>query len=109
QQIEDILKNSTDPSINHITLNEIQTEKGKILVIGIPKGLGLPSMVTFKGSNKFYKRRNSGKFLVDTYELNQMFIQNQLIVEKIKEFRKKRIEEVISLDIIPNLDAEASF
>lgn len=109
QQIEDILKNSTEPSISQISLKEIQSEKGKLLIIGIPKGLGLPSMVTFKSSNKFYKRRNSGKFLVDTYELNQMFLQNQIIVEKIKDFRRKRIEEVISLDTIPNLDTETSF
>ena len=109
QQIEDILKNSTDPSITHIALKEIQSETGKILIIGIPKGLGLPSMVTFKSSNKFYKRRNSGKFLVDTHELNQMFLQNQVIVEKIKNFRRKRIEEVIALDTIPNLDTETSF
>jgi len=67
QQIEDIIKNSTDPSITHISLKEIQLEEGKVLIIGIPKGLGLPSMVTYKSSNKFYKRRNTGKFLVDTY------------------------------------------
>ncbi|MCL6220694.1 helix-turn-helix domain-containing protein [Zunongwangia pacifica] len=109
QQIEDILKNSTDPSITHIALKEIQFENGKILILGIPKGLGLPSMVTYKSSNKFYKRRNSGKFLVDTFELNQMFLQNQAIVEKIKNFRRERIEEVISLDTLPNLDTETSF
>lgn len=109
QQIEDIINSSTEPSISQILLKEIELEEGTILAMGIPKRTNLPSMVTFKSSNKFYKRRNSGKFLVDTYELNQMFLQNQIISEKIKDFRKKRIEEVISLETIPNLDVETSF
>lgn len=109
QQIDDIVNNSTEPSISQIILKDIKLEEGVILVIGIPKRTSLPSMVTFKSSNKFYKRRNSGKYLVDTYELNQMFLQNQIVADKAKEFRKKRIEEVISLETIPNLDVDTSF
>lgn len=109
QQIEDIINTSTEPRISQILLKDIELEEGKVLVIGIPKRANLPSMVTYKGSNKFYKRRNSGKFPVDTYELNQMFLQNQVIAEKVKDFRKRRIEEVISLETIPNLDVDTSF
>jgi len=108
QQIEDVVKNCTDPSINNLILNEISIETFKILVIGIPKGLGLPSMVTFNGSNKFFRRRISGKYAVDVYELNQMFMQNQVLSEKAKSFRKERIQNVLSQNSIPNLNIQNS-
>lgn len=108
QQIEDIVKNSTEPSINHLIINEINIDGNNVLVIGIPKGLGLPSMVTFNQSNKFFKRRISGKYAVDVYELNQMFMQNQVLSEKANNFRKDRITKVLSQNSIPNLNVQNS-
>lgn len=109
QQIEDIVKNSTEPSISQLLINEIQVSDLKVLVLGIPKCLALPAMVTFSQTNKFYKRRNSGKFPVDVYELNQMFMQNQILIEKAKDFQKKRISEVLSKENIPNLAGDSIF
>lgn len=109
QQIEDIVKNSSEPSINQLILNEIEIDDKNILVIGVPKGLGLPSMVTFNQTNKFYKRRNSGKFAVDVYELNQMFMQNQVLKEKANLFRTKRITSVLNQESLPNLQISNSF
>lgn len=109
QQIEDIVKNSTEPNISQLILNELKVKEKTVLIIGIPKGLNLPVMITYNKTNKFYKRRNSGKFLVDVYELNQMFIKNQVLLEKVKDFRAKRIVEVISQETIPNLNVETSF
>lgn len=109
QQIEDILKNSTEPSISQILLREIEIDSNKLLIIGVPKGLGLPSMVTFNRTNKFYKRRNSGKFLVDVHELNQMFMQNQVLIERANEFRKNRINDILNQENNPNLNIKHSF
>lgn len=109
QQIEDIIKNSTEPSISQLLINEIEVDGLNVLVLGIPKGLGLPAMVTFSQTNKFYKRRNSGKFLVDVYELNQMFMQNQILVDKVKKFRRNRISEVLLNESILNLAGNTIF
>lgn len=109
QQIEDVTKNSTEPSISQIIIKELEINSLILLIIGVPKGLGLPAMVTFNHTNKFYKRRNSGKFLVDVHELNQMFMQNQILIEKANEFRNKRINEILHQDIIQNLKIEHSF
>ncbi len=81
QQIEDILKGNTDPSISNVGLKHLMVDGKDILAIGIRKGFGLPSMVTFNETNKFYRRRNSGKYAVDVYELNRMFMQNQILKE----------------------------
>ena len=109
QQIEDIVKNCTEPSINQLIINELEVEGQTVLILGIPKGLGLPSMVTYNQTNKFYKRRNSGKYAVDVYELNNMFMQNQVLKEKASDFRKKRIKTVLNQESLPNLVVDNSF
>ena len=109
QQIEDIIKNCTEPSINQIIINELKVDGKTVLILGIPKGLGLPSMVTYNQTNKFYKRRNSGKFAVDVYELNNMFMQNQVLKEKASDFRNKRIKAVLNQESLPNLIVDNSF
>ena len=109
QQIEDIVKNCTEPSISQLIINELEVDGLTVLILGIPKGLGLPSMVTYNQTNKFYKRRNSGKFAVDVYELNNMFMQNQVLKEKASDFRKNRIKTVLNQESLPNLVIDNSF
>jgi len=109
QQIEDLIRGNTEPSITNIVLNHIIIDGQSVLVIGISKGLGLPTMVTFNDTNKFYRRRNSGKYAVDVYELNQMFMQNQVLKEKAERFRHQRIDKVRNLKVFPTLDTTASF
>lgn len=109
QQIEDIIKGNTEPSITNIALNHLDVDGQSVLVVGISKGLGLPAMVTFNETNKFYRRRNSGKYAVDVYELNQMFMQNQVLKESAEKFRHQRIDKVRNLKVFPTLDNTASF
>jgi len=109
QQIEDIVKTCTEPSISHLLIKELIVDDKNVLIIGIPKGLGLPAMVTYNQTNKFFKRRNSGKFAVDVYELNNMFMQNQVLKEKATKFRKDRIKSVLNQESLPNLKVDNSF
>lgn len=109
QQVEDIIKGNTDPGISSIGLNRLVVEGKNILIIGISKSFGLPVMVTFNETNKFYRRRNSGKYAVDVYELNQMFMQNLVLKENAEKFRKERIDKVRSLKVFPNLSVKYSF
>ena len=78
-------------------------------MIGIPKSIGLPYMVTYNSTNKFYKRRNSGKYLLDIYELNNLFMSNLTIKEAANNFREKRIKEVRELKFLPKLDIIGSY
>lgn len=109
QQIEDIVKGNTEPSIANIAIKPIYIDGKEILIIGISKGLGLPSMVTFNETNKFYRRRNSGKYSVDVYELNQMFMQNQVIKDSAEKFRLQRIEKVRNQKVFPTLETNNLF
>lgn len=108
QLIEDIVKGNTEPRIAQMVIKAIKVTEKVVLLIGIPRFTGLPSMVTFNTSNKFYKRRNSGKYAVDVYELNQMFMQNQILKERIEEFRTNRVSKVIDHKFLPNLETSTS-
>lgn len=108
QAIEDNIKGNTEPRITNIALNPITVDNENVLVVGISKSLGLPVMVTFNETNKFYRRRNSGKYCV-VYELNQMFMQNLVLKESAEKFRLQRIEKVRSFKVFPTLEIGSSF
>jgi len=94
QQIEDIVKNCTEPSINHLLIKEILIEDNKILVIGIPKALGLPSMVTFNQAiagvkpndkiNLTFILHSINSIKPDLLNLRRGVRQKNLSLEKIK-------------------------
>lgn len=109
QQINSIIRSNTDPEITNIAIKFIDVQENKLLAIGIPRGLGLPSMVTNNDHNKFYRRNSTGKYAVGTAELNQMFMQNQLVKDKAEEFRKIRIKEVRNDGVIPLVDKKGSY
>lgn len=109
QSLESTIEGNTDPKIGPLLFKVLDMNERKVLVIGIPKRLGPPSMITFKQSNKFYCRRNSGKYLADTRELRNMFVQDQLIRDKIQQFREERTAKVISRHAFPNLETTSSF
>ncbi|WP_313381435.1 ATP-binding protein [Proteiniphilum saccharofermentans] len=106
QQIEDLIRSNTDPAIAFIILHvvEVGINKNKVLILGIPKGLGLPSMVTFNDTNRFYKRKNTGKYLVDVYELNDMFMKNQVLKDRALAYRDERIKRILNRESFPSLD-----
>jgi len=109
QQLEDIIRANTDPSIPNIVVKVIDVNHLQIIALGIAKRYGLPSMVTFNESNKFYRRKNSGKYAVDVHELNIMFMQNMLIKESAEKFRYARIKSVRVDSVFPNLLSNPSF
>ncbi len=100
QSIEDIIRSGSDPKINAPAIHFVSVEGKIVLLIGVTKFATLPHMVTAKSSN-FYKRRNSGKYPVDTTELNDMFMNNFSISERIKTFVNERIADVIQGNMFP--------
>jgi hypothetical protein len=107
-KIEDIIGNSIQPKISNIRIISLEVSTKTVLVIIVPKNIGLPHMVTYKSTNKFYKRRNSGKYLVDIYELNQMFMQNNELQEKANKFVLDRLNLVLNEEFMPNVMTKKS-
>jgi len=107
QQIESRLKSNTNPPIHSIKPKVVEIDDKKVLIIGVSGVLGLPTMVTL--DNRFYGRRNSGRYLLDVYELNQMFLNHSIIREQVETFRRNRIGEIRRREIFPMLTIDASY
>lgn len=106
RKIEDVIKTGVEPNISNIIIKPLQKDDNKLLIIGLPKAMGLPRMVTYNSTNKFYRRRNSGKYLVDVYEIHQMFKENSEIIEELDDFRVERFAKIKSKDFISNIDPD---
>lgn len=103
QKIEDLIMSSIEPNIPNLLIRHLSNGNKNLLFISIPKPIGLPRMVTYNGSNKFYKRRNTGKYLPDVFELNQLFMSNYEIFQQIEEHRQKRVKVVKSLEFVNDI------
>lgn len=108
QSLEDIITNNTEPSISNLQIKILEIEGKNVVLVGTRKFISLPTMVTYKQTNKFYKRRNSGKYAIDVYELKNMFTLNQEITDKIQNFRNSRISQVLSKSFFPNIEDKNS-
>jgi hypothetical protein len=106
QRIHNIVMSNTDPTITNIQIQYLDFEERDILIIGVSKSFGLPSMNTFEKANKFYRRNSVGNYAVDTMELNQMFMQNQTVKEGSEKFRMNRIKEIRRGSVLRNLLSE---
>ncbi len=110
QQIEDLVQNNLEPKVNNVSINLIQVKENNfVIVLGTSKAIGLPHMVTYKATNKFYKRRNSGKYLVDVFELRNLFVGSYDNREKAERFRDSRVNQVRNLEFLPKLDILGSY
>lgn len=109
QKVEDLAKNNIEPHLNSLNIKHIIVDGLEILIIGVPKKIGMPHMVTYNSTNKFYKRRNSGKYLLDVHELNNSFLNSFTIKEAANNFREQRIQEVRELKFLPKLDIIGSY
>lgn len=108
-KLHDIIKSGTEPAITNISIKCINVDGIHVLVLGIGRGLGLPSMVIHNEINKFYRRNSSAKYAVDVYELNQMFMENQSVMEAAETFKAQRVQRIMANGAIPNLNLNGAF
>lgn len=109
QRLEAIIREGLDPKLNNINIQQLEVDGKLILMIGITRSLFAPHMVSYKKSSRFFYRNNSGKQQMDARELKQSFLQTDEWERKADIFRRERIMDVLSLNIIPNLEIEESF
>lgn len=109
QQLHSIIKDNTDPSIPNIVVQFLTVEGKELFIVGVPRGLGLPSMITYRDLNRFHRRSVSGNYVVTTFELNQMFLQNQAVKEKASLFRSNRIAAIKSGEVFPDMEVKGDY
>ena len=108
-RLGNMIRDGLDPHLNNVEFKDINVNDKIVLLIGIPRSLFAPHMISFRGSGKFFSRHNSGKFKMDAREIKQSFLQTNEWENAANNFRIKRIIDVRSLKIIPNLETEGSY
>lgn len=109
QQLHSTIKSNTDPSIPNTIVHFLTVDGKDIYIVGVPKGLGLPSMITYRDLNRFHRRSNSGNYAITTFELNQMFLQNQAVKDKAFKFRSDRIAAIKNREVFPAMGVKGDY
>lgn len=111
QKIENKLKEMVQPRIPGIHILPVQLSNSNFaIVINIPKSWLGPHGFIFEKGWRFYLRSTTQSYPVTIDQLRDLFIQSDQLVHKIRNFRDKRISEIladaISLELNPNLKSK---
>jgi hypothetical protein len=101
-KIESLIRDGIEPRIQP-DIHVVSIDNTKIvLIIRIHKSWLSPHRVIFKGNSKtkdqFYARSSAGKYQLDTGQLRTAFGLSNSLVDKIKDFRTKRIASLVAND-----------
>jgi len=97
-RLESLIRDGIRPRIiPNIQIQPIKiSDNNNVILIKIPKSFTSPHTIGDK--TLFYSRNSAGKYQMDVNELKNAFLFSENISEKIKNFRYKRISEIINED-----------
>ena len=94
-RLEEMIRTGIEPRIPNTEVYSIKLSNAKYaLIIRIPKSYIGPHWVKFKDHCKFYSRSTKGKYRMDLTELRIAFTLSETIVERARDFRLKRINQI---------------
>ncbi|MDR1115242.1 MAG: ATP-binding protein [Tannerella sp.] len=95
RKIDNLIRDGLQPRITHqIKILPISGNK-YILLLHIEKSWNRPHRVILGGSTAFYARNSKGKYLLDTFELRDMFNLSNTLITKINSFKNERIFSIL--------------
>jgi hypothetical protein len=95
RKIDNLIRDGLQPRIAHqIKILPISGNK-YILLLHIEKSWNRPHRVILGGSTAFYARNSKGKYLLDTFELRDMFNISNTLITKINSLKNERILSIL--------------
>lgn len=99
QRLMSLLRDGAQPALaRHVTLQLIHfIDEGNSLVVlalGVDSSLDRPHMVTLRGTTRFWRRSEAGKYQPDVPELRRVFLESASWLEECEEFRARRLEVI---------------
>ncbi len=96
-RIEQIIFNGTEPKLNTIKIKYFKLNNDRFIIfIRVQASPLFPHMISFQRTNKFYIRKSDKNILLDAYELRNIFLKSENIIENIKNENKKIVLKVFS-------------
>lgn len=106
-RIEQIILNGLEPKLDSFKVRYINLDNHKYaIIIRIEHSPLFPHMVSFQKFNKFYIRKSDKNLLLDVYELRNIFLKSENIMQEIRKYNQDRINAIISGNgVIPTIQA----
>jgi hypothetical protein len=83
------------PRIQGFRIRDIPLSPGNcVLLTQIPRSFNKPHMVTYRNHSRFYSRNSKGVFQMDVDEIKEMVLLSQDLADRIREFRRDRIQGI---------------
>lgn len=109
--LENSVQNGIRPrstGVDSVVVPLVSMGSGKAVVImRIRRSFAAPHMVWFKQSGKFFTRDSAGKHQLDVDELRAAFARSATFAERLRDFRRERISDVISDELPVVLESGA--
>ena len=107
-KLENSIRDGITPRIPGVAARAISLSNDRVVIVfRIPRSFSQPHMTTFKNASKFYSRNSAGKYQLDVGELRTAFTLSQNTTDRIRSFRHKRLEMILSGETPINMDAGA--
>lgn len=96
-RLEQIIYNGIEPKLNTAKIKYFKLKNGRFIIfIRVEASPIFPHMVSFQKNNKFYIRKSDKNILLDAYELRNIFLKSENIIENIKNENKKIVAKVFA-------------
>lgn len=93
-RLEGIIRQGLEPRIE-FGIHHVTTLTGTfVVIIRIKESLLAPHRVVYQKFGEFWARSSGGKYSMDTDELRRAFTLSDSIYEKIRAFRKSRVNQI---------------
>ena len=97
QRLENLIRDGIEPRIPSPAIQPVPLSNTKTaLVIRVRKSWSSPHRVRYQGHDKFYSRNSAGKYQLDVAELRSAFNLSETITERIRNFRRDRISNIVA-------------
>ncbi|MBD1864192.1 MULTISPECIES: helix-turn-helix domain-containing protein [Trichocoleus] len=100
-RMENMIRDGISPRIPGLNIEVVTLQNQRVvIVLQIPRSWVAPHMVTFGNAARFYVRNSGGKHQMDVGEIRAAFSRSESLVERIRSFRRERLD-LISSDESP--------
>ncbi|MBK9294842.1 MAG: ATP-binding protein [Oligoflexia bacterium] len=97
QRLSNVITSGIQPKVTQFKIRFIKWSNGKkVGIIRIDQSLSSPHMVTYKMRPAFFVRNSVGKQPLDVHEIQNAFLGNEHLTEKIRNFRTERIGKILA-------------
>lgn len=96
-RLEQIIQAGLAPKLNTFKVRYIEMGAGKyVIIIRVKQSPLFPHMISLQKYNKFYIRKSDRNLLLDAYELRNVFLRSDNIMQRIKEYHQQRVSVIYS-------------